>query len=186
MKKILFVFIFLSFAIAQASGGGGHHETGVPMGTVMSQLVNLGLLIAILFFWQGKNIANAFAQKKENFLKSVEEANSAKKEAENKLKEVEHRLQELLDNYKKSVDEAKKNAEESYRTQVSNARNDGERIKTTAQNSLESEIHKQIENLRVETFKKSAEKAEKELTSHLTPDQQKAWNQHFANSTGVH
>ncbi|MCB0377624.1 MAG: hypothetical protein KDD33_03965 [Bdellovibrionales bacterium] len=108
MKKILFVFIFLSFAIAQASGGGGHHETGVPMGTVMSQLVNLGLLIAILFFWQGKNIANAFAQKKENFLKSVEEANSAKKEAENKLKEVEHRLQELLENYKKSVDKEKK------------------------------------------------------------------------------
>ena len=89
--------------------------------------------------------------------------------------------------FREQVEEAKKGAEESYRTQLADAKNEAVRLKNMAQTSLEFEVQKQLEVLRVETFQKSAGMAEKNLEKTLSPEQLKAWNTHFVKAKeGAH
>ena len=180
MKKVIFLLLLLVGSTAIAGGGGGHGEAGVPMGTVISQIANFLLLIGIVYVWQGKAISKAFADKRTSFLNAVDEASRSKREAEEKMKEVEGRVSEMKATYQTEVESAKNNAEESYRTQLADAKNEAVRIKDSALGSLESEVQKEIENLRLETYQKSVEKAEQKLGTSLSADQQKAWNKHFA------
>ncbi len=180
IKVVLFIIASLTSSVVFAAGDG------VPMGTVISQLANLSLLVGGLYFSQRKTIAKAFKEKKENFLASVEAASQSQKEAENKLNEVSERLNQMQATFKKQIEEAKKNAEEAYRMQVSDARNNAEKVKSSALNNIEFEIQKQVENLRVETFQKSAEQAEEKLEKSLTPEQLKAWHSHFTDAKGAH
>lgn len=190
MSKVSLMGLLLLFSSAAlaASGHGVDGEDFVfPASTVISQLVNIGLLIVIIYFWQGKTIAQAFKDKRANFLNEVEAASRSKTEAEAKMREVENRVQELVKNYNQDVAEAKQNAEASYKKQVEVAKEEAARIKTSALDSLDSEVQKEIENLRLETFKKSVGIAEEKLGKSLSPEQQKAWNGHFAQAAkGVH
>lgn len=162
-------------------------EDDLPYWTIVSQLANVGILVSALYFTQRKNIAEAFKQKKEDYLRSVAAASDSKKEAENKLAKVSLRLKEMEASFKQQIEEAQKNAEESYRVQVADARNAAEKVKNMAQSTLEFEVQKQIENLRIETFQKSAGVAEQNLEKLLTPDQLKAWNTRFSQANeGAH
>ena len=187
MRKLITLSL-LFFGSAALAAGGGHGEGhGVPAGTVISQIVNLGLLVAILYFWQGKAIAKAFKDKKDNFIKSVEDATKSKTDAQAKVNEVQKRVNDLKSTYQEQIAEAKKNSEESYRVQLADAKNEATRIKDMALGSLESEVQKEIESLRLETYKKSAGMAQENLGKNLSSDQQKAWNTHFASEVkGVH
>ena len=185
MKTVLFNIFIFTLVLMNASkvlAAGG----AVPAETVISQVANLTLLILLLYFTQRKTIAQAFADKKADFLKHVEEASASKTKAEETLKEVTARVNELKTTYTQQVDEAKKNAEESYRTQLADAKNEAVRLQNMTSNTLEFEVQKQIENLRVETFKKSADMAEKNLEKNLTTDQQKVWKENFVSSKGAH
>lgn len=177
----LFVIVF-SYNNLFASSGDG-----VPVVTVVNQVINLSLLIALIYFTQGKTIAEVFKSKKEDFLKSVEEATASKKAAEEKFAEVSKRVDEMQNTFSQQIEEAKNNAEESYRDQLAKAKNEALRLKSASQTNLEFEIQKQVESLRLETFKKSANMAEEKLEKVLTPEQQKAWNSHFvADKQGAH
>ena len=182
LKQTSLFFTVLSFSAGALASGGP-----IPMGTVVSQVINLSLLIGVLYFTQRKTISQAFKDKKDNFLKSVDEASASKKAAEDKLSEVSKRVDDLKNTFTTQVEEAKVNAQESYRDQLAKAKNEAMRLKESSQTNLEFEVQRQVENLRVETFKKSAGMAEKNLEKSLTPEQQKAWNNHFtAGKQGAH
>ena len=183
MIKQLTITLLLTFlgSIALASDGA------VPFGTVISQLANLGLLVGILYFSQRKMIAQAFKEKKESFLKSVAAASDSKKDAEQKLKEVTKRVSDIQSTFKGQLDKAEQNAEEAYRIQLADAKNEAVRLKSMAEISLDFERQKQVENLRVEAFCKSAGLAKKNLEKTLTPEQLKVWNKKFAShQEGAH
>ena len=173
--KFSVVFSILLLALPVWAAGDG-----VPAATVISQISNLGILILGLYFTQRKTIAKMFSEKKEQFLAHVEESSRFKKEAEDKLHEVTKRVTDMGESFDEQIEAAKKNAEEAYRVQLADAKNEAVRLKTSAKTSLEFEIQREIENLRIETFQKSASVAEENLSKKLTPDQMKAWNSHFA------
>ena len=182
MNRTLFFFISL-FVVENAFAAGD----GVPHQTVFSQLSNIALLIAILYFSQRKTIAEAFRNKKEEYLANVNAASKSKKAAADKLKEVKSRVTHLTKTFDEQIEDAKRNASNSYKDQIAHAKNEALRVKSFAKTSLEFEVQKEIENLRVETFKKSVDLAEKNLESKLTPEQLKAWNSHFSSQTqGAH
>lgn len=160
---------------------------GIPAATVFSQISNLGLLIAILYFTQRKTISKMFADKKEQFLENVNAASKSKEDAEKKLQEVKLRVEKLVSTFDSQVEEAKTNAEEAYRVQIADAKNEAIRLKSSARSSLEFEVQREIENLRLETFQRSSEIAEKNLEKDMTSEQLKAWNTHFASAKeGAH
>lgn len=161
-------------------------EDDLPYWTIFSQLANVGLLVLLLYFTQRKNISQAFKKKRDEYLEHVEAASQSKKIAEQKLADVSERLQEMQGNFQQQLSEAEKHAQESYRMQVAEAHNSAEKLKSMAQSNLEFEVQREIESLRVETFKKSANLAEKNLEKKLTPDQLKVWNSRFTEAKGVH
>ena len=176
--KVILFFTLVSFS-AQAS-------SAIPHATVLSQLANFSLLIGLLYFSQRKTIAKAFKDKKTNFLASVSAASNSKKEAEQKLAEVTQRVRDIQNTAAEQIEKAQRDAQESFRSQLAEAKNNALKIKNMAQTSLDFEVQKQIEALRVETFQKSAGLAEKNLEKTLTPEQLKTWNKHFANQEGAH
>ena len=184
----LFIFFTLPIVlltnIAIASGGG----EGVPSGMVMSQVINVALLIGLIYFFAGKTIAGFFADKKQEYLAFVEATSQSVTEAENRKKELETKLANLRKNYQGDLDQAKSTAEENYRVQLADSKNEALKIEKDSEMALQGEIQKAVESLRVETFNKSADLAEKNLQSQLSPEQQRAWNQTFAKRLkgGVH
>ncbi len=158
-----------------------------PLGTIISQLVNFSILIAILFFTQRKKVSAYFAEKKQEFVSQVESAANSKKEAEAKLIEVQKRVEKLESTFTQQIEDAKKHADESYRTQLADAKNEAIRLKNLTHSSLEFEMQREIEKLRIEAYEQSAKLAEKDIESKMTPEQQKAWNSHFVqNVEGAH
>ena len=187
--KISFLVTLISMisieAMAESESLLASADSDFPFWTIFSQLANVIILVALLFFTQRKTIAQAFKDKKENFLKSVSEASATKKQAQDQLSEVQNRLSDLRNTYSQQLKDAEKNAEESYRTQLADAKNEAMRIKSASQSNLEFEVQRQIENLRLETFQKSRGLAEKNLGNKLSPERLKAWNNHFV-ARGTH
>ncbi len=179
IKSLLFIIFVFSPVGAVAAGDGG-----IPVAAVISQIANITLLVGLIYFTQRKNIAAFFSEKKKAYLESVEQASLFKKQAEEKLNEVMVRLNTMTTSFDKQVVEAKKNAEEAYRDQLATAKNEAQRIKNLALSSVDFETQKQIENLRVETYTKSALQAQSKLEHKLTAEQQKAWNNHFVSASG--
>ncbi len=186
MRLIMFLILLLSFN-AFAAEEGAHGIVHLPWGMIISQIANFTILILILFFTQRKKISQYFADKRAEFVNQVEAASNSKKEAQNQLQEVKARVDKLESSFDQQVEEAKKNAEESYRTQLAEAKNEAMRMKNLTQTSLEFEAQREIEKLRLEVYEKSAEIAEKDIESKMTPEQQRAWNSHFVqNVKGAH
>lgn len=175
----LFLVAVMTASYAQAASGA------VPAQTVVYQLANLSLLLGFLYFTQRKTIAQAFANKRAEYLENVNAASRSKEEAEAKLAEVKQRVHKMQSTFSQQIADAEKNAEESYKSQLADAKNEAVRVKDSAQTSLEFEVQKQIEQLRVETFKKSANIAEERLKEGMTPEQLKTWNEKFSQQ-GVH
>ena len=181
-KQYLIATLLLFFGLPVFAAGDG-----VPLGTVTTQLANLAILVGFIYFSQRKTIAQAIADKKKSFLDSVDAASNSKKEANDVLHEVSTRLEKIKSTFSAQVEKAKADAEESYRTQLANAKNETIRLKSSAQDNLEFEVQRQIEQLRIEAYQMSANNAEKELEKKLTPEQLKSWNSHFvSNAKGAH
>lgn len=183
MLKRLTIIVLLVLPLHAAAASGG----GVPVSAVVSQIVNISILIGLLYFTQRKMIAQYFKDKRQTYLDLVELSSKSKKEAEQTLAEISNRLEQMQTTYSAQLVEAEKNAQDSYRDQLANAKNEAERIKKMAMTTVDFEQQKMIETLRVETFALSAQKAKEELESKLTPEQKKAWTSHFvAANQGVH
>gem|GEM_PF-4973924 len=187
--KILASLLLLVISSVAFAVGGGHHESGhIPMGFVISQVVNVGILIGLIWYFAGASIRQFFKSQKEDYLKGMEAASQAVSIAEARKKEIEQRLQKLRAEADKDVETATLKAKEDYRIQLANAKNDALKIEQETQVALEAETQKAIEALRVETFQKSANYAESKMGKGLTESQQRAWNKTFPNRVrgGVH
>lgn len=157
------------------------------MATVISQIVNFGILVAIIWYFAGGAIKNHFVTQKEEFLKGMESAALSVSQAEKRKSEIESRLIQLRNNADSDIEEAQSKAEETYRSQLANAKNEAMKMESDTQIALEAETQKAIEALRVETFEKSAEFAEQKMDKELTPNQLQAWNSSFPKRLkGVH
>ncbi len=178
---LILLALFVPTLVWSASG------EGVPVSAVISQIANLSILGALIYFTQRKNVSQFFIDKKKSYLDSVEQSLRFKKEAEAKFKEVSDRLAEIKNTFDQQVKEAQKNAEDSYRDQLAQAKNEAQRINKLALASVDFETQKQIESLRREAYSKSALQAKNKLAGQLSTEQQKAWNNHFVSaSDGVH
>ena len=175
-KKILFSVLLFPLLFPSPAFGA---TSSIPMGILVSQFVNVSLLIALIYFSQRKKVVQMLKDKKENFLKSVKDSAESKKQAQSVLTEVTKKFNEMSETFDEKTEEALKNAENSYQDQVRESRTQALRLKEMVQKNFEFEIQKQVENLRKETFEKSAHLAEKEMKKNLSVEKLRAWNAHF-------
>ncbi len=178
---ILAVGILLPGFVVAASG------EGIPVTTVTYQIANIVILVALLYFSQRKTISQAFAQKRKDYLATLEEASESKRAAQQKVDEVSARLKKMTQTYDEQVQQAKLQAQKDFEEQLQKAKAEAGRLSSLALLTVEYEVQKQIEKLRIETFRKSADLAEQNLHKNLSLEQLKSWNSHFSlTSEGAH
>ncbi len=172
IKKILFFLLLFS---SQSFGA----TDSIPVGTLISQLVNVSLLIALICFFQGKTVVRMLKDKRENFLKGVKDSMELKEKAQGVLAEVTERLRKMSETFDEKTREARENAQNSYQNQIKEAKAQALRLKEMVQRNFEFEIQKQVGILRKETFQKSSWLAEKEMKEKFNVEKLRAWNTHF-------
>ena len=172
--------VFLLFSV-QAFGASG----SVPIGTLISQWINLSLLILLIYFSQRRRVVEFFGDKKEEFLRAVEESLQSRKEAQKVLDEISEKLSQISETFDQQLEKAKEDAQKAYADQLQEARDQGSHWKQMAQVGFELQMRKQAESLKKEAFQKSIQWAQKSLKKDLRSEHFKAWNTHFINSGKV-
>ena len=178
MLNKFFGIFFIAFPLICFGSSG----SSPPFGMLLSQMINLGLLIALIFFSQRKNIREVFKSKRDQYLKDIKSARKSKKQAQKTLEEIICKFNEISENFDGKVREARQKAENSYQDQLIKAREQAKFLKASAEESFQLEIQKQIELLKKESLKKVTGFAKKEIKEKFELEQLKDWNRHF--STG--
>ena len=176
MAKIIF-FSVLFFSLPSFGS-----VDSIPVGTLISQLVNVSLLTGLIYFSQKKKVIQLFRSRKENFLENAKKSRELKEKALSVLEEITQRFNKMSETFDEKTKEAERNSEISYQNDVNEAKTQALRLHEIVQKNFEFEVKKQIESLKRETFLKSINLAEKEIKKKFSMEKLKAWNSHFISS----
>ena len=172
-------FVFLTWPLGSWAGGASHGTGGVPVGLIVSQVVNLSLLVGAIYFWQGARIRGFFKNHRESFLEKSKQAQGVLEQAQGRLDGVKKRIQDLDQDHEKDISEARMQSQKSYERQLQEAQREAQGVQDSAQLFLDNEARKQVESLRREVFEKSQTQAQKQMASSLNPGVQRAWMDSF-------
>jgi len=171
-KNLFFSVLFFSL---QSFGA----VDSIPVGTLISQLVNVSLLMSLIYFSQKKRVIQFFQARRKDFLENAKNSRELKSKALGVLENVTQRLNEMTETFDEKIRKARRTAEISYKNHINETKTQVLRLHEVVQKNFEFEIRKQIERLKKETFLKSINLAEKEIKKNFSIKELKTWNAHF-------
>lgn len=144
MNKTAFIIILTISAVARASGAehGGQDETGIPLEQIGWQAANLGILLVAGFFFIRKSMAEAFVNRKKDYLEQSEKTKAALMGAEAALSEIKEKLSNLEKGEKKSLENAQLEAAILTAHMIRDAEVATEKMKKDAEMSIRNELAK--------------------------------------------
>ncbi len=177
VKSILpFVAVLALSAAAFASSGGGGEEHGGGhsiMGTVW-QIVNFGVLIAILVYGIKKaDLKGLLRKRSEDIRNGIEEARQAKEMAEKALAEVEERLKLKDQEIEKIVSQARASGEREREAAIEDGKRMSEQILEQAKTNIQFELEQARAAIKAEAVELAMELAAKKIGERMTPDEQR-------------
>ena len=155
-----------------ANDGGGHHAEGVPTSFIGIQALNLGILLAILFYVLRKPVVEHFEARKSTFLTALNKAETARREAESQKAKIAEQLAELKGNAEKSLSQARAEAEELKRQIIREAETLSQTLKQEADRTVRIEVEKAKVALRNELLEQAMQTAEGKLSSQMAEQDQ--------------
>lgn len=183
MKWIITLFLFSMTAFA--SEGAHHVDEGIPYKTIITQVVNLLLLVALLVYLLRKPLAQHFAERKAAFHDLVSRAEKARAEAESAKRAISDKLSTLQNSANSSAAEAAKEAEDMRKKMIEEAKALSERVQAEAQRSAHLELERAKTELRTEMLKLAAESAENTLREKVGESEKKRLQDEFADKIQV-
>ena len=172
MKKNVIIFAVLLivsalFSItALASGGaaeGAHDEGHIPFGSIAIQAINLGILLAVIFYFAKQNIVDAFAAKRTTYVEQYQKTEKALRDAEAKLKGAREKLRDLESTETQSINAAVAEAESTKNKMVHDAELQAQKLKTDVEMVIGAEIYKVRSDIRNQIIEKSIASAEQSI-----------------------
>ena len=162
MRVVLIALLITFSSIVFASSGvsGDHH---IPVKTIVTQVINLGIALVILVVLTRKAISNHFEARHKDFHKELKKAESAKMEAEMRKKEVSTRLSRLESTAEEAAKQAHSEAERLKAKMVSEAKTLSTKLEQDALRQAKYEHDKAVFELRDELLKRSLEMAEEKM-----------------------
>ena len=174
MKKntfFLFFFIFfMSSIVCYGSSGAGGHEGGVSWMSFFWNVVNFLLLLAILYIFGRKPIANFLNARKKEIEDTLNEAKEAHRKTKQALNELEMRLKDKDKEIAEIVDAAQKAGELERDIAIEEGKKRKANILDQTKTQLEYELKKAKDSIKTEIVLASLELAEKELSKVLTKE----------------
>jgi F-type H+-transporting ATPase subunit b len=175
--KILLGILVLTLVVAvpafSATGGGGEVH-GPDLKAFLWQVVNFGILVAILLFAARKfSIRDILKNRTESIQKSIEEAREAREKSEEALAKVEERLKEK----DREIADILATAEQSGLKEREAIIEEGERLSRKiveqARANIEYELKQAREAIKAEAVELAMELAEKKIREKLSEEEQK-------------
>ena len=166
MKIIISISILFISALACASStehAGAHDEGGIPFGKIGIQALNLGILLAALFYFVKKSIVDAFKQRQAAFNEQSQKTATALKHAEAELKEIKEKLALLENTEATSIQSAQIEAEKTKAKLVHEATLQAEKLKSDVALIINAEVYKAKSEIRNQIIEKSISTAKESV-----------------------
>ncbi len=171
--------------LAALAADGAHGHSEIPWMTIVSQAVNLGLLVLLLVYLTRKTVARIFRERKQMYLDLVEKADAAKNEAEKNRREIAQRLQELESTPEQAINQARVEAEEMHKKVLDDARELAKKTREESERAAQFELERAKIELREELLSTAVEAARKILRDQVGGPEQKKLQSEFVEKIQV-
>ncbi len=169
-----------------AKGGGGEEQPGIINlnMTLLIQVVNFLILIALLHRFLYGPLTKFLAKRAEGIKHSLEEAKTAREAAAKAQEEYEARIVATRRDAAAMREAAAREVEEERQRLLKASREEAARLVTEAKGQIEQEVKRAKAELRTEVVGLSLGVAERLLSRSLTPDDQQRLADEVAREIG--
>ncbi|MGH7427904.1 MAG: F0F1 ATP synthase subunit B [Candidatus Methylomirabilaceae bacterium] len=192
MGLIVMAILLVSLALLWASpslgakGGGGEEESGIINLnlTLLLQVVNFLILIALLQRFLYKPLTQFLAKRAEGIKRSLDEAKAAREAAAKAQEDYEAKIAATRRDAAAVREAAVREVEEERQRLLKASREEAARLVTEAKGQIEQEVKRAKAELRAEVVGLSLGVAERILSRSLTPDDQRRLADEVAREIG--
>lgn len=153
----------LATTTAALAAGGAHDENHIPVKTILTQAVNLSILLIVLVFFVRKSIQATFKAKKDLFLEDSLKTAQALKLAEIELSDIRSKIKNLETGEAASLVNAEKEAELTAQKIVLDAQTQGKKIVEDTSLVIGAELSKAKNQIREKIIESSMLETEKNI-----------------------
>jgi F-type H+-transporting ATPase subunit b len=155
---------FLATEAAQAVESGGF---GLNLNLFETNLINLGLLIGVLFYFGRKVLGNILGERRSRIEQEVRDAEKRQKDAAAALADAQQKLAKAQAEAEKIRAAAEESAKAAKEAILAQAAKDVERLKETAAKDLDTARERAIAELRERVAAMAIQRVESQLGNYL-------------------
>lgn len=144
-----------------------------PWGQMALHTFNLAVLLGVLYFFLGKKVKGAVAQRAADIQVALDQADVARKAAEERAAELEVKLKDLESRLEEIQAVAEQEAATEAESIIARAEVDAAAIRAAAERTIRDEAARAKQSLRTEAVGLAIELAGKQLEKEITADDQK-------------
>lgn len=155
--------------MAMASGEG-HAADGVLLKDFLYRCLNFAVMVGILAYFALKPIKKALAERQENVVRTLDEAQKTQEQAEARHREVAAKLKAADEDIDKVYAAIREEGEQERQRIIANAQAMAEKIQTEAEKSARREVENARLQLRGEVAELASKLAEQLIKKNISPE----------------
>lgn len=176
--------LLLAAVTFAAEAEHGHHDPGVPFGTIIFSTINLALFVYILAR-SGVPLVRQWVQdRRDQIVKELEEAAAARGEAVRLKAEWEQRIAKLDETIREMREQAKRDTERERERILADAHKVAEGIQRDAEKTIAAELRGMRSELRAKVVREAIHLAENEVRKQWTAADQDRFVSEFVRQVG--
>lgn len=160
-------------ALALASGGGGHADSGAVLKDFIWRCVNFAVMAGLLGYFVSKPIRNGLQSRRAEIEKSLNDAVAAREAAEAKAREYEEKLAKAAAEIDSIYASIRREGELERDRILASAREMAVKIEQEADSKASTAVARARQELRAEASRLAVELAEELLAKNVTAADQK-------------
>lgn len=146
MYKIMVLFFMVVSLNVLAATGHGAGSNEIPS-VIIWQVINLGILFAIIYKYTKQPIIDFFSNRQRDYLNQAEKSQAIYKDAEKEFLDIKHRLETLNSTSEESVKKAKQEALDMKMQMIKDAEDLAKKLKEDAELAVKIESQKLYQRL---------------------------------------
>ncbi len=187
MKKLstFGTLVFIAAMETFAASGSSADPHAIPTRTILWQIFNVGVIALGVGFFYRQTINNLFSKRREDYLSLANRAQLQKQAAQAEIAKIEEMLTTLRLTRDQSIVRAHHEAKEQQEMILKEARNQANRIKGDAEESVRLEMGKAIRDFRTALVEGSVDSARKVLKTDVGQSDHLRLQKKFVETVGV-
>ncbi|MFP5518377.1 MAG: hypothetical protein ACLGGX_00615 [Bdellovibrionia bacterium] len=154
MKNVILFLTALTLP-SLTLAAGGHHGDGVPVKTIIYQLINVTILFSAIIYFAKDTIKQLFIDRKSNYLAAAQKSAAAREEAEKNFADLKAKIQKLDSTKDEELKKAEQNAIQLKAQIINEAQALTQKIKDEASLTVKLETQKAEVQLRNQLLNES-------------------------------